>query len=215
MSNKDGSYYDADYFLHGCQSGKSLYENYHWIPELTIPMACTMVAHLGITHSDTVLDFGCARGYTVRAFRELGYKAYGVDISKWAVDNCDATVRDFLLHSNGLPDEQFDWILSKDVLEHVPDASDKVTALMQSARKGVLAVVPLSNCDRGKYVVAAYEKDATHIHRLTLPTWVGMFVRPGWSVTASYRIRGIKDNYWRPKYERANGFIVAKRETWE
>ncbi len=73
--------YDADYFLRGKATGKSLYEDYRWMPGLTIPMVRSMISHLGIANADMVLDFGCARGYVVRAFRELGYLAYGYDTS--------------------------------------------------------------------------------------------------------------------------------------
>src|SRR5436305_1382867 len=84
--------YDEDYFLRGKESGKSLYSDYRWLPELTIPMVCAMIRHLGIGPDDTVLDFGCARGYVVKAFQELGYIAYGYDTSEWAVQNADPAV---------------------------------------------------------------------------------------------------------------------------
>ena len=37
----NGSQYDEDYFLRGKQTGKSLYEDYRWLPELTRPMVAT------------------------------------------------------------------------------------------------------------------------------------------------------------------------------
>ena len=70
-----GEVYDADYFLRGKQTGRSLYENYRWLPDLTIPMVAAMIRHLGIKPDDKILDFGCARGYVVKAFREMGYRA--------------------------------------------------------------------------------------------------------------------------------------------
>src|SRR3954469_1999410 len=87
-----GDQFDSDYFLHGKQTGKSLYEDYRWMPELTIPMVERMIAHLGIVKGDTILDFGCARGYAVRAFQQLGYDAWGIDCSGWAIENCDKAV---------------------------------------------------------------------------------------------------------------------------
>lgn len=213
--------YDADYFLRGKQTGKSLYEDYRWIPGLTIPMAQIIANHCGIKKGDHILDFGCARGYVVKALRLLGYEAYGTDISKWAVENADEEIKPYISCSaDKLPIDSatwnghstvmgFDWIIAKDVLEHIPYVSYTITNLMNAAAKGVFAVVPLSLFDSSAYVIEEYETDVTHIQRLTLNTWLERFIRPGWSVEASYRMIGVKDNY--AQYERGNGFITARR----
>jgi hypothetical protein len=208
--------YDEDYYIHGRESGKSLYQDYRWVPGLTIPMAVTMINHLGIKKSHTILDHGCARGYTVKAMRCMGYLAFGVDTSKWAMENCDEAVRDWVRPEWKVP---VDWIISKDTLEHVPQVADEIDRLMSLARYGVFAVVPLSGLDGQPYIVSEYEKDTTHIHRLTLGTWARYFIRPGWTVTASYRVEGIKDNYFAadmhphhfPEWEHGNGFLTAIR----
>ena len=215
----DPSVYDADYYLHGRNSGKSLYDNYRWLPDLTVPMAERIAAHLGIQRDQVILDFGCARGFTVRAFRELGFECYGVDVSQWAIDHCDETVKSYVACTPNIP-PGMDWIVAKDVLEHVPDAQEAITRMMESARVGVFAVVPLSEMDGAKYTIPDYELDVTHIHRLTLASWVRMFVKDGWRIECSYRVRGVKENYhgwltwinnnydlWR----HGNGFITARR----
>ena len=74
--------YDEDYFERGIESGKSLYTNYRWIPELTIPMCSFLNEQLGIGQSENVLDFGCAKGFIVKAMRLLGRNAYGVDLNQ-------------------------------------------------------------------------------------------------------------------------------------
>jgi cyclopropane fatty-acyl-phospholipid synthase-like methyltransferase len=197
--------YDADYYLRGKQTGKSLYENYRWMPELTKPMMCSMVSHLGIEPDDTILDFGCARGYTVRAFREAGYNAWGCDQSQWAINNCDKTVEDFLYWGKVIYME-FDWIIAKDVLEHIEDISYTMEWL-KTAGKGIFAIVPLAHSK--EYDVPEYEKDITHIHRRPLSWWVSQFHQPGWSVEARYRVKGIKDNY--SQFPTGNGFITCRR----
>ncbi len=202
--------YDADYYLRGRDSGKSLYDNYRWLPSLTMPMVSRIISHCGIQPQHRVLDFGCARGYTVRAFRDMGYNAWGCDVSKWALDNCDPSVKDYVTDNVcGFPLNSFDWVIAKDVLEHVPDAVDAIDKIMDMSRVGVFAVVPLSISDGGTYLVQEYEKDVTHVHRLTLATWARMFIRHGWAVTMAYRVPGVKDNY--AEYERGNGFLTARR----
>ena len=213
MSNSN--IYDADYFLRGKESGKSLYENYSWKPELTIPMVETILDHCGIYKSDHVLDFGCARGYTVKALRLLGYLGFGYDISKWAIDNCDPDVKNYvtLLNNTHKIGFKYDWIIAKDVLEHVEYVAGVIDDLMNCTNKGLFVVVPLSKFDKGKYVIEEYEKDITHIQRWTLDMWVSFFLRPGWSVQASYRMLGVKDNYYRPGWEWANGFLTVRKLT--
>ena len=211
MSEPDhNAQYDADYYLRGKESGKSLYSNYRWMPNLTGKMVDAIVYHLGILQSDTILDFGCARGYVVRALRELGYSAWGYDVSEWAVENADEKVRDYLIRYEGIVMRtDFDWVIAKDVLEHVPQVVGTISSLMNITNKGLFVVVPLSAVDTESYVVEDYEKDVTHIHRLTLATWVRYFTRPGWRVECSYRLPGVKDNY--AKWEAGNGFITCRR----
>lgn len=211
---ESGSIYDEDYFLRGKETGKSLYDNYRWMPELTVPMCQTIVDYCGIINGSKILDFGCARGYTVKAMRGLGYNAYGVDISEWAIRNCDDEVRPYLNWcENGPPllDGEFDWIIAKDVLEHVEYVALTIDYLMRVAAQGLFVVVPLSRHDYGRYIIDEYEKDVTHKQRYPLSTWVKMFLRVGWSVEAAYRVPGVKDNYYRTGWEHGNGFITARR----
>ena len=201
--------FDEDYFLRGKETGKSLYENYRWLPDMTIPMVSAIISHLGIQPYDTILDFGCARGYLVRAFRELGYPAWGYDISQWALENADDKIKEHLLRKeSSLISNIFDWVIAKDVLEHVgPEEFEEVVDTLKIANKGVFVVVPLAH---GKeYDIPEYELDITHVHRRPLSWWVSHFLEEGWSVEARYRIPGIKDNY--SKYPTGNGFITARR----
>lgn len=200
--------FDEDYFMRGPETGKSLYRSYSWLPRLTLPMVRRIIDHCGIREGHSVLDFGCARGYVVRAFRELGHVAYGMDISKWAIDNADPTVAKFVCNDTRI-NGTLDWIIAKDVLEHVPDVQATIDNLMEHARKGVFVVVPLSLLDGQPYIVADYERDITHLHRLCLGTWAGMFMRPGWAITGQYLLPGVKGNY--ATWERGNGFLTCRR----
>lgn len=211
--------YDEEYFLRGRESGKSLYDNYRWLPDLTIPMVKAIVRHCDIRDHHSVLDFGAARGYIVKAFRQLGYDCYGIDASEWAVQNCDPEIAVAMKCTSVLPPDMH-WILAKDVLEHVANVQEVVSEMLDKARVGIFAVVPLSAIDGGPYIVPDYELDVTHVHRLTLATWTRMFIRHGWSVECAYRVRGVKDNYhgWLAwvrddfeKWRQGNGFIVARR----
>lgn len=207
----DGDIYDEGYFIHGKQTGKSLYENYRWMPELTIPMARTIVNHCGISKEHHILDFGCARGYTVKALRELRYNACGADISQWAIDNADEETKPFLTCGGIFPAPYcFDWIIAKDVLEHVRYVKTMIMDILAAARVGVFVVVPLTAFDGyGPYIVPEYDKDITHTQWYSLAGWVRMFARPGWRIESAYRVPGVKDNY--KQYPTGNGFLTCRR----
>lgn len=206
--------FDEDYYLRGKESGKSLYENYRWMPNLTLTMVRCLADHLEIEMSDVVMDFGCARGYVVRALVELGYDAYGIDISEWAISNCDDSVKDRLVLSSVNHIGSHDWILAKDTLEHVPEEEiyGTLTAIASAARKGVFIVVPLSSDIDDPYVVPDYEKDITHQIRWPMMAWTSAIESafgPGWSVQFQYRLEGCKDNY--AQWEKGNGFITVRK----
>jgi cyclopropane fatty-acyl-phospholipid synthase-like methyltransferase len=205
--------YDEDYFLRGQETGKSLYKDYRWLPELTKPMASVISDHCGIELTDKVLDFGCSRGYLVRALVEAGHDAYGMDVSDWAIANCDETIKGRLSIGHE-PKDEYDWIISKDTLEHllIYQVTETLYKFSQKARKGVFVVVPLSIGTSHEYVVPEYEKDITHVIRWPLWRWVTEIHNTfdeGWEICARHRIAGIKDNY--AGWPRGNGFITLRR----
>jgi cyclopropane fatty-acyl-phospholipid synthase-like methyltransferase len=218
--------FDADYFLRGKELGISGYTDYRWLPNLTIPMAQSIAAHLGLVlegtiSGSTVLDFGCARGYLVKALRSIGCRAYGYDTSAWAIENADLGVVHYVTKLEDMAFcREYDWVIAKDVLEHVgygaADPLDEllrvVAKLVLVAKRGIFVVVPLGVEDetgRSTYHIDEYEGDVTHVHRFPLWDWATMFTLPGWSVEARYRLPGVKDNY--AKYRCGNGFITARR----
>lgn len=208
----DPAFYDADYFLRGKETGKSLYTDYRWLPDLTIPMAKAIALRMEMHRGDSVLDFGCARGYLVKALCGIGYRAHGYDPSQWVIDHCDPEVADKV--STKL-DGQYDWVIAKDVLEHVAPTALRsvVDDLEWRTRRGIFVAVPLSPRHGEPYVVPEYEQDVTHQIRMPLSDWHNLFesvCKQRWIITSTYRIPGVKDNYYDP-YPEGNGFITALR----
>lgn len=168
--------FGENYYMNGIETGISNYVNYRWLPELTLPMARSFMEIFGVGKEDTVIDFGCSKAYFVKALREHGVKAFGVDISEWAIKNCDASVVDYV--SNNIEDlpSQFDYIFSKDVLEHIPTESltQILEKLFSICTKAAIFIVPLAESEGGKYIYPNDELDKTHIHRKTLQGWVDL-----------------------------------------
>lgn len=189
--------YDEDYYLRGKETGKSNYENYSWKPEQTLQHAIYVQRHLGIQAGDSVLDVGCSRGYLVKALRMMGIQAFGQDISRWAIENCDPEVKEFVSNDLVAEPNSYDWINLKDVCEHIEktDLELLIQKLSRAAKKGMLVIVPLSAYTNGKYIREEDEADSTHVHRWTLSDWL-MFLTDNtkdMTVSGSYYIRGIKD----------------------
>ena len=204
------SFFDADYFERGLETGKSCYQVYRWIPELTIPMAMTIIDYLGIKRGQKVLDFGCSKGFLVKALRMLGRDAWGFDVSQYAIENADPTIRDYcklMGTENGTP-EQFHFCVAKDVLEHIPEAVLAVT-LQEIRATTLFAVIPLG--ENGTYRAPANNIDKSHVVCRPEAWWVDKFEACGWkAVWFTWRVPGIKDSYY-DNFPTAHGFFTLKR----
>lgn len=206
--------YDAEYFERGKQRGLSCYENYRWLPALTIPMVQAIIKNLGIKPTDTILDFGCAKGYVVKAFRMLGYECRGCDVSEYALDCADEVTREHLclIRDNVFPanpaGKSWDWIIAKDVLEHLThEQINSVLGSFAASGKRAFAAIPLG--DGKRFLIPEMELDVTHVTREPLLWWERRFKQAGFAqVRSSFTMRGIKQN-WTDQYPDGNVFIIA------
>jgi len=207
--------FDADYFERGVETGKSGYQNYSWLPELTIKMAHHLIQSLPIKSTEVVLDFGCAKGFLVKALRLLDIEAYGVDVSEYAIEQCDPSVREYCQIISGVGDSKcfnrpYDWLISKDVFEHLTEI--ELRGVLTNARskvKRIFAAVPLGKSDGTGFIVPAYDHDPTHLIAQPLGWWLDLFSDCGWRVDiASHSFRGVKDN-WATSWPNGNAFFVA------
>ena len=193
-------YFNEDYYERGAETGKSLYSHYRWMPELTIPMAHHLSKYMDLHESEKVLDFGCAKGFTVKALRLLGYKAYGVDVSSYAISQIEEKTRKWcgvIQPQEALvcAEDGYDWILCKDILEHIPyDMIDLQLKVLYNGGKRVMAMIPLG--DGEKYIIDSYELDKSHFIRESLHWWHEKFEEAGFDVDMStYDMGPFKKNW--------------------
>jgi hypothetical protein len=201
--------FNEDYFVRGIEKGLSLYSNYRWIPELTIPFAHNLVKRLEIKETDKILDFGCAMGFLVKGFRHLDYNAWGYDTSEYALNNVPSDIKEFIFHTEVWTNKRWNWIICKDVFEHIPyNQIDNTIKKIKSCSDRIFVAVPLS--DNGMtYNEPFYEHDVTHIIRENLTWWNNIFQSHLIEVEfAGYEIKGIKENWKR--IEQSNGFFKLK-----
>ena len=83
-----------------------------------IPIAEDIIRHFKLKPGDRVLDVGCGKGFLVKDLMKAcpGLEAFGLDISEYAVTNCEPEVVGRLHVGNAnrlpFPDDSFDAVLS-------------------------------------------------------------------------------------------------------
>lgn len=218
MKNK----FNKDYFTDGIAKGISCYENYRWIPELTYPMANSFYNFLNLNKNSYVLEYGCANGFLVKCLKDFGVNAYGIDISNYAIDNCPRDIVNNLsvitknnvykaIKKTSFKKKKFDWVISKDVFEHIRPADlNIILNQISKITKKMFVIVPLG--DKNKYRIKQYHLDKTHIVIKNEKWWIKLFKNNNFEIEKiSYKVEGIKDKWY--KYNKyGNGFfqLVSK-----
>jgi len=204
-------YFDEDYYERGVETGKSLYTGYHWQPRRSYREALAIIDLLGVAEGDRLLDVGCAKGFLVRAMRDLEVDAEGCDISRYAIESTD-TMWWFLWEATqkswgSIVDGYFGFAACRDVFEH--NTRDGCLALLKNIYRTcdkLMVCVPLA--DNGKYRIPEYHQDPSHILAYNEDQWHKLFEAVGWRLRSyHYRWRGIKDN-WYAKHHAGNMICV-------
>ena len=192
----DGTWFDHDYFECGRISGKGWYMNHRWMPQRSFREALAIIDYLGLDQTARVLDVGCAKGFLVRALRELEINADGCDISEYALSSAPqgcwhcASIEEWKKRN-----KLYTHAFIKDVLEHntVEQLRNTLNAISYVTSR-MLCIVPLG--DKGKYRIPQYHVDASHIIAENEEWWRQIFIQEGWDVVGEiYHIPGLKDNW--------------------
>ena len=91
-----------------------------------VPVARDIVAHFGLRPGMRVLDVGCAKGFLVKDLMAVcpGLVAFGLDISLYALLNCERDVVGRLHLGSAerlpFPDRSFDCVLSLNTVHNLP-----------------------------------------------------------------------------------------------
>lgn len=102
-----------------------------------VPFADTVAGMVG--YGDTIIDIGCGDGATARALTDMGYLTFALDITTEQVRGIHpARVYCDPAWNTGLFDNVVDWVVSTDVLEHIPPekVDDTIRELYRIGRKG-------------------------------------------------------------------------------
>jgi len=163
----DGSVFDRNYF-HGRR--KSNYDDYSKSKLTLSNLAKVLYTNFRPASS---FDAGGAYGHLVHGLRRRGVKAWGMDISSYAVNHSP-----FMRQGDicTLTDSQrYDLVTCTDVLEHIPEH------LLEQALKGLWGIT-------GKHLVliialeshALKDRDKTHITMRPRQWWEEKFAKLGY-----------------------------------
>lgn len=117
----------------------------------------------------TVLDVGCAKGFLVAALRHRGIKAFGVDISEYAIDKAPSVVQPYLFQTditnNKLELPKYDLVVSYDTLEHIPEhlVGNALTFIKQHSAKQYIIVATTNTPD--------WQHDESHVTIKNIAWW--------------------------------------------
>lgn len=205
--------FDEDYYLNGIKTKKSNYENYRWLKSLTVNTAKNLKKYLKLKNGEKILDFGCARGYMVKALRLIGMKSWGYDTSRWVIENGDEEIKKYITNNLDEIPNLYDHIFIKDVLEHIPEDELNIVlpVLFKKTLKSIFIIVPITRKKNEKYVCPRDEMDSTHVIRWNLSDWVEFLqsIQSEFIVSASCQVPGIKPMCY--KYPMSYAFIKMNR----
>lgn len=114
------------------------YGGYHYDGRW-VSVARDIVEHFGLRPGDRVLDVGCAKGFLVKDLLTVcpGLEAFGIDVSTYALKNCEPEVigRLHLGSADALPfpDNSFDAVISINTVHNL-DRAGCVEALREMQR---------------------------------------------------------------------------------
>lgn len=199
--------FNKDYYEDGIQKNISLYENYRWLENETLKCIKSIINFADLKPVSLILDYGCAKGFYVHAFRLNGFDAYGFDISEYAITNCKPEVSDYLsTNINNLP-KKYDFVLSKDVLEHInKNDLDNILKKIKEISDKCLLIIPLG--DGNKYYFNDDNKDITHVIKEDIKWWTKELSKYFHIIKTTNCLSGIKEKQYNVD-KNSTGFFLC------
>jgi SAM-dependent methyltransferase len=123
-----------------------------------------------------MLDVGCGQGFYVKQAIDQGIDAYGIDISRHALENALAEVKDRITFGSiteiPFADEEFDVVTAFDVIEHInpKDTLNMIWEIRRVLKPDGIIIITTPNSNFGSWVF-----DLTHINVRPPRYWKLMF----------------------------------------
>lgn len=151
----------------------------------------------------TTLDAGCAKGYMVTAFMDRGCKAYGCDISEYAIKNSIYTLKMWLkvvdIENDHWPyvDESFDLVTAIECMEHLRKPENAIVEMARVVKPGgyVAIASPRMTLQR-KAFRTIYPNPILHQSELSLKEWIVKFCDHGFIYRGDFT-QGMSNEWWK------------------
>jgi len=124
-----GQLYNEKYYkLYSVENETESYEESENLKNFMDNVADNIIRTL---HPTTVLDVGCAMGYLVASLRDRGVKAYGIDVSEYAISKVREDIRPYCRACSALeslPEDfprKYDLVTTIEVIEHLYEEDGK------------------------------------------------------------------------------------------
>ena len=128
-----------------------------------------------------ILDVGCAKGFLVydfiRQYPQL--KVFGIDVSKYAIDNCHPEVKDFLKVGNAknieFEDNYFDLVISINTVHNLDldDCIDSIKEISRVSKSNSFITVDAFNSEEEKKRMYKWNLTAKTI--MSVSDWKKLF----------------------------------------
>ena len=163
------------------------YGGFSYNPRFWQPVVPTFKEYFNLSAQSRVLDVGCAKAFMLHDFSEVipGIKAFGIDISEYAIDNSIESMKPFIqvADARSLPfeNDSFDLVISVNTVHNLEE------------EECAIALREIERVSRGKsfITVDAYrneeEKELMYAWNLTAKTikstagWVSFFEEVGYT----------------------------------
>ena len=186
-----GEWFDADYFEHGFKSNWT--KGYHWSGFAGLFRDTAKFLVSMFPDATSFLDAGCAKGFLVRALRELGKEAWGFDHSPWALEHAEKVARPFLQLASAEKAEfnrPFDLTLAFSLLESLTEA--QALEFLRRAREwtnhAFVAVVLVCEDETRRERLLTSDGDLSRVTILSRASWRQRFLDAGWKQDALHRV---------------------------
>jgi len=168
------------------------------------------------------LDIGCGNGYYLYGAKAAGFEAFGVEKDKSSAESAEANygVKIFSrdLEDCGFPDEFFDIIKMRHVIEHLRYPNEYLREVYRILKRGGVLIVETPNTGSLEtiprlYFLDAFKKLKIYMPQLSLRRKLFLSLRREWKFTDPPRhLYGFS----KANMERllsANGFLCLKTQT--
>lgn len=164
--------YDAYYYAHDC--GRPYQRDEEWLSFFGKIADCIVSDF----QPKTVLDAGCAMGFLVEKLRERNVSAFGIDISKYAIQEVHESVRPYCQVGSvtkSFP-RHYDLIVNIEVLEHLTSfqAREAVKNLCRHTDQILFSSTPMDY------------QEVTHINVRPTSYWAALFAGKGFIRDVDY-----------------------------